>query len=85
MVLKRRNSLKKICNTLVRPGLMLRNKNEEPAQPSSPQSPGEQSKSVDKEVSYREGSDKDKTMLECQKLRIQIIIKSLVNFCDESV
>ena len=32
---------------------MLRNKNEEPAQPSSPQSPGEQSKSVEKEVSYQ--------------------------------
>ena len=53
MVLKRRNSLKKICNTLVRPGLMLRNKNEDTApltQPSSPQTTGEQSKSADKEV-----------------------------------
>ena len=57
---------------------MLRNKNEEPAQPSSPQSPGEQSKSVDKEVSYREGSDKDMIMLGSRKLPIQIIIKSLV-------
>ena len=54
---------------------MLRNKNEEPAQPSSPQSPGEQSKSVDKEVSYREGSDKDMIMLGSRKLPI---IKSLV-------
>lgn len=55
MVLKRKNSLKKICNTLVRPGLMLRNKNEDSApvpESSSPPTPGSETKSQDVEVRY---------------------------------
>ena len=58
MVLKRKNSLRQICNTLVRPGLMLRNKSDDtPDLPPAPSPPpgldSTSSKSNEKEVLLR--------------------------------